>query len=188
MQSLGLFILGLYLGKTNFFKTLDSNRKTILKSLAISTISFILFTILKFVLPETGIQELRLGIAIELIETYLNLALSAILILVFIVIYQKKSDLFSLLIPYGRMSLTNYVLQALVGVPVFYGFGLGLYNYFGATLSLIFGILFLVFQLYFSKYWLKKYKYGPLEWLWRAITYFNFKLPFRKTETILPQH
>jgi uncharacterized protein len=74
---------------------------------------------------------------------------------------------FSFLIPYGRMSLTNYTTQALIGTFVYYEWGLGLHHYFGATLSLFTGIFLLGLQLIISHWWLTRFDQGPLEKLWR---------------------
>jgi uncharacterized protein len=78
------------------------------------------------------------------------------------------------------MSLTNYVSQAIVGVILFYGFGVGLYYYLGAIWSLFAGLIFFILQLVISNYWMKHYYYGPLEWLWRALTFMNFNLKFKR--------
>ena len=75
----------------------------------------------------------------------------------------------------GRMALTNYILQSLICSLVFYGYGLG---YFGMTkLSnlLFISIAIIIFQFIYSWIYLKYFNYGPLEWLWRKLTYGNFK-------------
>ena len=81
---------------------------------------------------------------------------------------------------YGRMSLSNYVFQAIAGVVLFYGFGFGLFKYLGSAWSLIAGIGFFIIQVAISSYWLKRYYYGPLEWLWRALTFMDFNLKFKR--------
>jgi len=70
--------------------------------------------------------------------------------------------------------------NALFGVILFYGFGFGMFKYMGAAWSLIAGAVFFIIQVQISKYWLKKYYYGPLEWLWRAFTFMDFKLKFKR--------
>ena len=78
------------------------------------------------------------------------------------------------------MSLTNYVTQALFGTFFFYGYGLGMYQYFGASYCLLFGFILFIIQAQLSKLWIKKFYYGPLEWLWRAFTFMDFNLKFKK--------
>jgi len=83
----------------------------------------------------------------------------------------------SALIPVGRMALSNYILQSVLSILVFYGIGLGLFSelpLYGIHLVAV-GILILLTL--FSKYWLSKYQFGPFEWLWRTLTYKkNFSL------------
>ncbi|HSP80050.1 MAG TPA: DUF418 domain-containing protein, partial [Myxococcaceae bacterium] len=79
--------------------------------------------------------------------------------------------LLSVLAPAGRMALTNYLTQTVVGVSLFYGYGLGLIGRLGPArcLALITG-LFCV-QVLLSHLWLAYFRYGPAEWLWRSLTY-----------------
>lgn len=75
------------------------------------------------------------------------------------------------LAPVGRMALTNYLMQSLVCVPVFYGFGLGVGPWLGmpgrfAAFALLFGA-----QIVVSRWWLARFRFGPAEWLWRSLTY-----------------
>lgn len=79
-----------------------------------------------------------------------------------------------LLAPYGRMALTNYLSQSVICSLVFYHYGLGL---FGLPRAQQVGFVFVVVaaQVAFSHWWLSQFLYGPMEWLWRAITY--WKIP-----------
>jgi uncharacterized protein len=73
--------------------------------------------------------------------------------------------------PVGRMAFTNYVVQSLILGWIFYGYGLGWFGKIGlsAGLCLVFAIY--IGQALFSRWWLKRFRYGPLEWLWRALMY-----------------
>lgn len=72
----------------------------------------------------------------------------------------------------GRMPLTNYLLQTAVATTIFYGWGLGFWNRGGPLtwFLLALGIYFIV-QVPFSRWWLARFEYGPMEYLWRAMTY-----------------
>ena len=74
------------------------------------------------------------------------------------------------LAPAGRMALTNYLTQSVIASAVFYGYGLGLWGMPRAQQALF---VFVVFglQVLFSHWWLARFRYGPLEWLWRWATY-----------------
>nr|WP_315485904.1 DUF418 domain-containing protein [uncultured Undibacterium sp.] len=80
----------------------------------------------------------------------------------------------TLLAPYGRMALTNYLSQSIICSAVFYSYGLGYYGMQRAH-QVVFVIIVVILQLMFSHWWLSKFRYGPMEWLWRAVTY--WKLP-----------
>jgi uncharacterized protein len=76
-----------------------------------------------------------------------------------------------LLAPVGRMAFTSYLLQTVVCTTIFYGHGLGLYGSmprWGQALVVagVWGLVILV-----ANWWLARYRFGPLEWLWRSLTY-----------------
>ena len=87
------------------------------------------------------------------VPSYANFAFMVILVSVFTLLWFKKDTGYSwqsLLIPYGRMSLTNYISQSIMGVTIYYGFGLSMYKYAGATGSLLIALLIFTIQLIFS--------------------------------------
>jgi uncharacterized protein len=71
----------------------------------------------------------------------------------------------------GRMSLTSYMMQSIVGTTLYYGFGFGLYEVAGTVPALSIGIVLAVLQGLFSVWWLKHHKQGPLEALWHRLTW-----------------
>jgi uncharacterized protein len=85
------------------------------------------------------------------------------------------------LAPLGRMALTNYLTHSLVSGLYFYGYA---GNHFGMGRAMQVGFVFTVIamQVVFSHWWLSKFRYGPMEWLWRAITY--WQLPPMRRETV----
>jgi uncharacterized protein len=85
----------------------------------------------------------------------------------------------------GRMAFTNYILQSLVCTFVFYGWGLGLYNKVGPAIGAAFGLALFGLQIPFSRWWLRRYRFGPLEWAWRCLTYGEAQ-PFRRAAAEAP--
>ena len=79
----------------------------------------------------------------------------------------------------GRMAFTNYILQSLLCTTLFYGHGLGLFGRLSRVgqLAVVGGVWML--QLAWSPAWLRRFSYGPLEWLWRSLTY-GVRQPFRR--------
>ncbi len=71
----------------------------------------------------------------------------------------------------GRMALTNYLLQTVIGVTFFYNYGLGFYGKVGPAAG--FGLTLLLYgcQVPLSVWWLRRFRFGPAEWLWRTLTY-----------------
>ncbi|MEO8804741.1 MAG: DUF418 domain-containing protein [Burkholderiaceae bacterium] len=74
------------------------------------------------------------------------------------------------LAPAGRMALTNYLMQSLICMGVFYGFGLGHWGLPRAQ-QVVFVVVVYAAQIAFSHWWLARFRYGPMEWLWRGFTY-----------------
>ncbi len=74
-------------------------------------------------------------------------------------------------IAFGRMSLTNYITQSIIGVTIFYNFGLGLYRLTGATLSMLIGLGIVTLLTVASRLWLRTHRQGPLEYLWKKLTW-----------------
>ncbi|MEJ2750793.1 MAG: DUF418 domain-containing protein, partial [Anaerolineae bacterium] len=87
------------------------------------------------------------------------------------------------LAPLGRMALTNYLLQSVICSTIYNGYGLGLYGRTGPTFNLILAVVIYLAQIRFSGWWLERYQFGPMEWLWRSLTY-GKKQPMRRGETL----
>jgi len=83
----------------------------------------------------------------------------------------RWSHLLRCLAPAGRMALSNYLGQSLICTLVFYGYGLGWFEQMGRAWQLLFALGVFVLQVLLSHLWLRWFRYGPVEWLWRAVTY-----------------
>jgi len=75
------------------------------------------------------------------------------------------------LAPAGRMALTNYLAQSVICTLVFYGYGLGWFGQMGRAWQLVFALALFLLQVIISSWWLTRFRFGPMEWVWRAITY-----------------
>jgi len=84
---------------------------------------------------------------------------------------QPGSKLLGWAAPLGRMAFTNYLVQSLIFSWMFYGYGFGLFGQVGASAALAFGVVVYVVQVFFSRWWLLRYSFGPVEWLWRTLMY-----------------
>ena len=100
----------------------------------------------------------------------------------FILLYQSKriGQYLEALSPFGRTGLSNYIIQGMLGCLLFSPWALGaIFNVWGAASLFFLGIIIYIVQAIMSKYWLKYFLYGPLEWLWRSLTYLEIQ-NFRK--------
>lgn len=174
---LTLFLLGFYSGKIKIHERLYSirNKKIInnifKKSLNISLfLNFLLIIVLRdhlsvpIVIRFSLIEVLKYTSGISMCFLYMT----SMVKLFEYNIFQKVLHPFNYV---GKMALTNYIMQSLIGVFLFYGFGLSLFGQVRIFQGLILSIIIFSIQILFSKVWLKHFKFGPLEWIWRMATY-----------------
>lgn len=83
----------------------------------------------------------------------------------------RASKVLMVFAPVGRMALTNYLLQTVACMFVFYGIGLGLYGKVGTATAAGIALLIFALQVPLSWWWLGRYRFGPVEWAWRRMTY-----------------
>jgi uncharacterized protein len=76
--------------------------------------------------------------------------------------------------PAGRMALTNYLGQSLIATWALYGYGLNLWGRLSYTELIVAAVAVFVLQMAASAWWLRRFRFGPLEWLWRAFSYWRW--------------
>lgn len=171
-----LFIFGILLGRMEHFvksaKSIKFWKRVFLVAFIVSIPLYILKTNIPNYITNTAIK-LPYTTAISSI---LNGTFMATLIAIFSLLWFKKGDGYRVqrfIIPYGRMSLTNYISQSIIGVFIYLNFGLGMYKYCGATLSTLIAIGIFTLQLLFSRWWLNRHKQGAFEYIWKRLTWIN---------------
>lgn len=107
---------------------------------------------------------------------------------VFCLLFRQAPDnrLFEWLASPGRMALSNYITHSIVGVLLFYGLGLGLGCSFGLIYVELTALTVFALQIVFCRWWLRHFRFGPLEWVWRMLTYgryFSIRNDSRKAES-----
>jgi uncharacterized protein len=184
LQVLGLFLIGLVLGRTGFFTDPARYRRgravALIASIAMMAGLYLLRmqTSLVAMGPVHWIDSILGG--------WQNLAAMAMSVLLFILFWQSGADRFlRLLVPAGRMTLSLYIGQSLLFVPLFYAFGAGLYATIGQERSLLLGLFAFLVQVAAARWWFRHFHYGPLEWLWRCGTRTSFAIPFRRATTAM---
>jgi len=184
-QMLGLFVCGLLLGRSGVLHDAGRLRRLAWLGLTAGAAGALLLWLVRQGVDTLGLKDLRHMVVANLVGMLGNLAQMAMWAGGFVLLYRqaRARRMLALLVPYGRMSLTGYVTQAVVGVPFFYGFGLGMYRHVGPAMALGFGVGVFLLQLAFARWWLARYAHGPLEWLWRAGTLRTLRLPLRRQHT-----
>jgi len=179
VQVLGLFLIGLVLGRIGFFGDPGRFRRGRVVALVVVVLLAAICHLLK---AKTGGQGSGpLFWTNLLVGGWFDLSCMAASVLIFVQLWRVGGErVLRALVPAGRMTLTLYVGQSLVFIPVFYPLGLGLYERVTPSLALGIGLAALAAQLLLSAAWFKAFQYGPLEWLWRCGTRLSFDVPFRR--------
>ena len=86
--------------------------------------------------------------------------------------WHKRLSVFS---PMGRMALTNYISHSVILTSIFYGYAGGYFGEISRAPQMLIVFAIIAFQLVFSRWWLNNYAFGPLEWLWRCLSYKKFQ-------------
>lgn len=177
LQTAGLFMLGLLIGRKQLFVTADNNNRFWVKALIISAIVFGPLYQLKVMLYDNSDAVMIKNTVGVILDMWQKFAFTVILVASFVLLYQKESfkKLTTSLRFYGKMSLTNYIAQSIMGAIIYFPFGLYLAPYCGYTVSLLIGFILFLLQVSFCKWWLKGDKQGPLESLWHKLTWINSK-------------
>ena len=175
-QAPALFMLGMLLGRKQMFTTTVENIQFWKKVLRYAIVLFAPLYLLKTNIA-TLVTRVTMSNKLSVIfSSWSNFAFMCVIVSVFVLLYQKESVVGTLakLIPFGKMSLTNYIMQSMIGSFIYYRYGLGLFEYTGATYCLLIGIVLFFIQLSFCTWWLKTHKQGPLEYIWHKATWISF--------------
>ena len=170
-QTAALFLLGFLAGKRGLF--LKENLKIWNKVLCGSLLAFFplygLGNMLPSFIDNPSIRTPLLLIISSLYKfAFMLLLVSAILFAYYRTRLQRR---LAQIVPYGRMSLTNYITQSIFGSLLFYNWGFGLHDDLGITASFLTGILLFILQFSFCRWWMAHHSHGPMEYLWKRATW-----------------
>lgn len=172
-QSAALFIMGMVVGRRGLL--LKENLSFWYKAISVSALCFFPLYGLSEMMTSEFITNKQTMICLKLIIKSLSNFSFMIIIVSAIVIgfynSQKVHSLLSKLMPYGRMSLTNYLTQSVIGAFIFYNWGLGLYDKLGITYSFMVGITLFIVQYFACRWWMSRFAHGPFEYLWKRATW-----------------
>lgn len=176
----GMCLLGLWLSRIGFFTNKEKYYKPYIWILGITSVFLVCMYLFSGKIYQVFQSKHWLIGGIP--GSLMNLGYIVFTVIVFVHLYSMMigEKLLNLLAPIGRMSLTVYIFQSIIFVPLFYGYGLALYSRIGLTNSFFAGIVLWVFQIFIAMLWLKRFKYGPLEWIWRMLTFGDLRIKLRK--------
>lgn len=167
----GLFIIGYLIGKHRLYARLDEH-KTRLRTLCRYALLWGLPTSALYAWSATGGHPWGLTLH-SLLYALSVIPLAAGYIALFCLLFMRcpTNSLFAWLAAPGRMALSNYLSQSLIGVLLFYGLGFGL----GCSVGLVhiewIALAVFAVQIVVSGWWLRWFRFGPFEWIWRMLTY-----------------
>lgn len=174
-QTAGLFLLGFYIGRKQFFVISAQNTRFWTKALIVSAIAFApLYTLKELIMENDAIVRQTAGTVFDMWQKF---AFTGVLVSSFVLLWQSEKfrNAVGNLRFYGKMSLTNYITQSVIGAIIYFPAGLYLAPYCGYTASLLIGIFTFLLQVKCCKWWLAKHKQGPLEGIWHKWTWMNFR-------------
>jgi uncharacterized protein len=170
---LGMFVLGLWTVRTGIALSPSSHRPTLVRwsmlgwciGLPANVIATIVFERATYLPPSlTGL----LGTALQAIGVPV-LALGYAATVTFLVADGRR--FLNAFAPVGRMALTNYLMHSIICVTLSYGFGFALWWRIGAATAMAIAVAIIAVQILVSALWLSRFRYGPVEWVWRRLTY-----------------
>ena len=180
---LGMFLLGFYAGRKRIYQRLQEYRGLFKK---LRLWGFVVglpasVAMVYFLIDGRNVYKSPYGLldALFYAISVVPLSLAYVSSMCLFWIKRKEENFLRVFAPAGRMALTNYILQTVAGIIIFYGVGFGLGTRFGPSYIFPIAIGIFILQTVLSTYWLKYFRYGPVEWLWRQLTY-GKRLAFRK--------
>ncbi len=175
-RDFAFFLLGLYAGRRKIFQDLPLHLALIRKicrwGLGLGLAGHLALQLISLPAMPTWVRLLRPPLTAAALPALMLFYASA-----FVLLFQVEPWR-HWLIPFaavGRMSLSNYLFQSLVCTTFFYSYGLGLYGKIGPAKGLLFTAAIFAVQTLLSVLWLRRFRFGPTEWLWRSLTYGNLQ-------------
>jgi uncharacterized protein len=188
IYAVGLFLLGMWVWRAGIVQRLDEYRPVLKRVCAwcipVGLIINGYVAIVNAVVPP---DQVTLSILIANIVHFLGAHILAAGYISGLALIFLNPNWRPIVLPFaavGRMALTNYLLESVLCTLFFYNYTTGLYGRVGPAMALIPTVVLFAAQIVFSNWWLKRYRFGPMEWLWRGMTYGKF--PAMRKEESMP--
>lgn len=173
-------LFGFLLQKLDFFNRLNEQKKLLKNTLCISLVTAIIIGIGFNLIISYKVDILKIFHPLYwlVLSTMIFIATGICLLYT----HGKLKTIFSYFSAGGKMTLTNYIVQNVLAAFIFSGIGLGIADTMPYWFYFSLAVFVFILQLFISKWWLSKYNYGPIEWLWRSASYRKL-FPFKKTQS-----
>jgi uncharacterized protein len=174
---LGIFLWGVYAWRKRFFtpsaESLPKYRRAMVIGLTAGVAGNLATTILRWMFEPPPLPTTPLALLTMCLQALSVPALSLGYICAVILICQSASKRLALhrYGAIGRTALSNYLLQSVIGTLIFYSYGLGLFGMIGPAWLLLVTVAIYTMQAIASSWWIARHQFGPMEWLWRRLTY-----------------
>jgi len=174
ISALGVFLMGAGIMRSGRLLNLNANRRFFFRSMLVCGLSAAVLIGLAQQFQSKDLTSPE-SMANQALTTIGNLPFSFFYLsaIACLMSFAPARKILGLLAPAGKMALSNYLMQSLIASLVFYGYGLGLWAQWGRAELALFVVLVFIGQVIFSNIWLGYFRYGPMEWCWRAITYWS---------------
>jgi uncharacterized protein len=167
-RTLGLFLLGIVAWRTQFIQSASRHAGLVWLLAAVGVGVGLLLTLVGR--DDSLLHIGRLALVAASAAT-IALAVGYVSLVIALGNLRDIRTLLAFLAPMGRMAFTNYVCQSVVLGFIFYGYGFGLFGKIGWACGLVIALLLYLAQVLLSRWWLNRFKFGPIEWIWRVLMY-----------------
>jgi uncharacterized protein len=173
----GLFLLGLCAGRLDLFRDTEANRQFFRRLLVWGGAAAALTTVIAIVYPVNFRVVTPTTLLTNFAFSVQQAALASFYVAGVTLFFWKNPSrgVLAQLAPMGKMGLTTYLLQTVFGLTIFYGIGFGLLGHLGIAACVALAILFFFAQIFIARWWMTRFSLGPVEWLWRSLTYLKLQ-------------
>lgn len=184
-ENLGMFLFGAYTAKKRILHDLPEHLPFVKRVWLVSLIAGVLITAITMGLHYLSAPTFTIHLnAEDIFGVYLAAPFLCFFYATSLVLLLQRASWQKRLAPLasvGRMAFSVYIMQSLICTTLFYSYGFGLYGELGAFWGLMMTFAIWAVQIVFCVWWMKRFRFGPLEWIWRIATY--LRVPAIKRET-----
>jgi uncharacterized protein len=176
---LAMFILGMYVGKRRICADIETHLPLIRRVWVWGLVVGVIGNLAYVIAGEASVRTLPSAMLMLSLtgQTIGAPALSLFYMTTLVLLTRDPvwGDRLAPLSAPGRMAITNYLMQTVICTTLFYGYGFGLYGRVEMAAGILLTILIYLLQIPMSLWWLQRFRFGPVEWLWRTLTYGQFQ-------------